>query len=97
MARSRERVNPTARDVARLARVSTATVSRALTHPDVVRPRTRERIERAIASLNYVSDGVARALSTRRTRTVGAVIPTLDNAIYAASTHSLQKTLEQAG
>ena len=97
MTRSRERVNPTARDVARLARVSTATVSRALSQPDVVRPKTRERIERAVASLNYVSHGVARALSTRRTRTVGAVIPTLDNAIYAASTHSLQKSLEQAG
>ena len=93
----RERANATARDVARLARVSTATVSRALSQPAIVRPQTRERIERAIARLNYVSDGVARALSTRRTRTIGAVIPTLDNAIYAASTHSLQKALESAG
>ena len=97
MTRSREPANATARDVARLARVSTATVSRALSQPDIVRPQTRERIELAVASLNYVSDGVARALSTRRTRTVGAVIPTLDNAIYAVSTHSLQKALEQAG
>lgn len=97
MARSRQRANATVRDVARVARVSTATVSRALSQPGIVRPQTRERIARAIARLNYVSDGVARALSTRRTRTVGAVIPTLDNAIYAVSTHSLQKALEQAG
>ena len=92
-----ERANATARDVARLARVSTATVSRALSQPGIVRPQTRARIERAVARLNYVSDGVARALSTRRTRTVGAVIPTLDNAIYAVSTHNLQKALEASG
>lgn len=97
MARARDGGNVTVRDVAKLARVSTATVSRALSRPDMVRPGTRERIQRAIGRLDYVSDGVARALSTRRTHTVGAVIPTLDNAIYAVSTHNLQKTLEQAG
>lgn len=80
-----------------MARVSTATVSRALSQPEIVRPETRKRIEQAVARLNYVSDGMARALSTRRTRTIGAVIPTLDNAIYSVSTHSLQRTLEQAG
>lgn len=97
MAHTRDGRNVTVRDVAKLAGVSTATVSRALTRPDMVRPGTRERIQRAIGRLDYVSDGVARALSTRRTHTVGAVIPTLNNAIYAVSTHSLQKALEQAG
>ncbi|MGI8894738.1 MAG: LacI family DNA-binding transcriptional regulator [Casimicrobiaceae bacterium] len=97
MARTRDGGNVTVRDVAKLARVSTATVSRALSRPDMVRSGTRERIQRAIERLDYVSDGVARALSTRRTHTIGAVIPTLNNAIYAVSTHSLQKTLEQAG
>jgi LacI family transcriptional regulator len=89
--------NATVRDVALLAGVSTATVSRALSRPDMVRPSTRERIQKAIEELDYVSDGVARALTTRRTQTVGAVIPTLNNAIYAVSTHSLQKCLEVAG
>ena len=97
MARGGRRNRATARDVARVAMVSTATVSRALRFPGIVRPATRERIDKAIARLNYVSDGVARALSTRRTQVVGAVIPTLDNAIYAVSTHSLQKALEPAG
>jgi LacI family transcriptional regulator len=97
MSRAHSRPSATVRDVARVAGVSTATVSRALRFPEVVRPATRARIERAVARLNYVSHGVARALSTRRTNSVGAVIPTLDNAIYAVSTHSLQKALEQAG
>lgn len=97
MAAPRARSNATVRDVARMAGVSTATVSRALSQPSLVRPQTRKRIAQAVARLNYVSDGMARALSTRRTRTIGAVIPTLDNAIYSVSTHSLQKALEAAG
>jgi len=97
MSRGRNATNATVRDVARAARVSTATVSRALRFPDVVRPGTRARIARAVERLNYVPHGVARALSTRRTDSVGAVIPTLDNAIYAGSTHTLQKALEDAG
>ena len=97
MSRGQNGTNATVRDVARVARVSTATVSRALRFPDVVRPETRARIARAVERLNYVPHGVARALSTRRTDSVGAVIPTLDNAIYAVSTHSLQKVLNDAG
>ncbi len=97
MTSARERGNATLRDVARAARVSTATVSRVMSQPGIVRPQTRRRVEREIARLHYVSDGPARALSTRRTHTIGAVIPTLDNAIYSVSTHSLQKALEPAG
>lgn len=84
-------------DVARVARVSTATVSRALTHPDKVKAATAARIRQAVESLGYVAHGAARALASRRTRTVGAVIPTLDHAIFANTTHALQKTLDEAG
>ncbi len=84
-------------DVARLARVSTATVSRALSLPHKVKPGTLARVEHAVRSLGYVAHGAARALASRRTHTVGAVIPTLDNAIFANTTHALQKTLADAG
>jgi LacI family transcriptional regulator len=84
-------------DVARMARVSTATVSRALTQPDKVKAATAARIRQAVESLGYVAHGAARALASRRTRTVGAVIPTLDHAIFANTTHALQKTLDEAG
>jgi len=84
-------------DVARLAKVSTATVSRALTRPDKVKPATAARIRQAVQALGYVAHGAARALASRRTRTIGAVIPTLDNAIFATTTHTLQKTLDEAG
>ncbi|HWI13506.1 MAG TPA: LacI family DNA-binding transcriptional regulator, partial [Burkholderiales bacterium] len=81
-------------DVARLAAVSTATVSRAMTLPHKVRPDTLKRIQEAVQALGYVAHGAARALATRRTHTIGAVIPTLDNAIFANTTHALQKALD---
>ena len=84
-------------DVARLARVSTATVSRALTAPGKVKPATAARIQQAVHALGYVAHGAARALASRRTHTIGAVIPTLDNAIFANTVHALQKALDDAG
>ena len=84
-------------DVARLAKVSTATVSRALMLPHKVRPSTLERVQEAVRRLGYVAHGAARALASRRTHTIGAVVPTLDNAIFANTTHSLQKTFDAAG
>ncbi len=87
----------TLRDVARDAGVSAATVSRALSAPGKVRADTLARVLAAARARGYVLDGAARALRQRRTRTVGAVIPTLDNAIFANATQALQKALDRAG
>jgi LacI family transcriptional regulator len=87
----------TLRHVAQDAQVSAATVSRALSNPDKVRPATLARVLAAAQARGYVLDGAARALRERRSRTIGAVIPTLDNAIFANATHALQKTLERRG
>jgi LacI family transcriptional regulator, galactose operon repressor len=84
-------------DVAREAGVSAATVSRALAAPAMVRPATLQRVLAVARARGYVLDGAARALRSRRTRTIGAIIPTLDNAIFANATHALQKTLDQSG
>ena len=87
----------TIEEVARLAGVSTATVSRVLSRPEVVRDQTREQVMAAIAKLDYQPDAAARALASGRTHTVGCVIPTLDHAIFARSTQAMQTTLAQAG
>ncbi len=84
-------------DVAHLAGVSTATVSRALSLPHRVQPTTLEQVQRAIQKLGYVPDAAGRALASGRTKTVGCVIPTLDHAIFASSTHAMQTTLAAAG
>lgn len=84
-------------DVARRAGVHKATASRALSLPGKISPATVARVRAAMRDLGYVSNGVARALSTRKTRTIGSILPTLDNAIYAVSTVSLERRLERSG
>jgi len=84
-------------DIAKAAGVSKATASRALSNPDRVSLKTRLVVEKAAEKLNYVSDGVARALSERRTRTIGAIVPTLENAIYAISMQGLERELAKYG
>ncbi len=85
------------RDVARAAGVSTATVSRAISRPDVVSPDVRERIAAVIKDLGWVPDGAARALSTRRSQTIGAVFPALSVGDFARATHAIQAELSQSG
>ena len=66
-------------DVARLAGVSHQTVSRVLNDLPNVRPATRGRVEQAIAQLKYSPSPAARALVTRRTRTIGLITPGLSD------------------
>lgn len=86
---------PTAQDVARLAGVSTATVSRYFSDPSRIRNSTAERIAAAITQVGYVPDLNARALATRRADVIGAVVPTLENAIFAEGIEAMQSWLNQ--
>ncbi len=79
------------------AGVSTATVSRALSQPERVSKKTRDLVQAAVEQLGYVPDAAGRALASGRTQTVGCVIPTLDLAIFARSTHAMQLVLANAG
>jgi DNA-binding LacI/PurR family transcriptional regulator len=63
----------TMRDVAALVGVSHQTVSRALNEPDRVNAETRIRIQEVMQSLRYQRNGAARALATRRTRSIGLI------------------------
>ncbi len=88
---------PTLEDVARKAGVSTATVSRCLSHPAKVRPALRQKVEEAVNQLGYTPHGAARALASSRTNAIGAVIPTLSNAIFANVVQTLQREVAAAG
>lgn len=98
-ARGRQRATavPTLADVARHAKVSTATVSRCLNAPDLVGKPTRERVMAAVAELGYSPNFSARALAAKRTNTVGAVIPTMENAIFARGLQAFQEELGRRG
>lgn len=85
--------SPTVEDVARAAGVSTATVSRALNAPERVRPALRQRVETAVERLGYVVHAGARAMSLRRSGTVGVVVPTVDNAIFARGLQAFQRRM----
>ncbi|MCW8806490.1 MAG: LacI family transcriptional regulator [Rhodanobacter sp.] len=67
----------TIKDVAREAKVSVASVSRAMNGGSGVTEQTRQRIQEAAERLRYVPHAAARMLITRRTRTIGALLPDL--------------------
>lgn len=83
--------------VAIAAKVSTATVSRALNRPDTVSTALKEKIHDVIKKLGYIPNAGARSLMLKRSGTMGAVVPTLDNAIFAQGLAEFQKQLNQAG
>lgn len=64
----------TIRDVARIAGVSVATVSRALNHSSVVSSQTRERVMQAVTELGYRPNANAQALATQSSETIGVVV-----------------------
>lgn len=84
-------------EVARAAGVSMATASRALSASAVVSPPTRQRVQEAAARLGYVPHGAARALASRRSRTIGAVFPVVDNPVFATATQALARELATLG
>ena len=88
--------SPTVEDVARAAGVSTATVSRTLNAPGQVRPALRLRVQAAVERLGYVAHAGARAMSLRRSGTVGVVVPTIDNAIFARGLQAFQQRMDAA-
>lgn len=88
---------PTLDDVARISGVSTATVSRCLNEPKKVKPPTRKRVEAAIKQLGYTPNFAARSMAAKRTFTIGAIIPTMENAIFARGLQAFQEQLDARG
>ena len=88
---------PTLEDVAQAAGVSTATVSRCLNTPDRVAAKTRDRVMKVVEELGYSPNFGARVMAARRTFTIGAIIPTMDNAIFARSLQAFQEELHARG
>lgn len=84
-------------DVARLARVSSATVSRALSQPTLLRADTLARVEAAVAELAYVPHAAARTLASNRSRMIGALLPTLEHTSFALTAQGLQTGLAARG
>ena len=80
-------------DVARAAGVARVTVSRVIGDPDSVAPSTRQLVEEVITRLGYLPNLNAGTLASRRSRIVGAIVPTLSNAWFAETIDGLSTSL----
>jgi DNA-binding LacI/PurR family transcriptional regulator len=87
----------TLRDIAAAAGVSVATVSRALSRPEMVSPALKARIEALCQERRYIPNHAARSLTLDRSRALGLVVPTIANPVFSPLIESVQEALEPQG
>lgn len=87
----------TVKDVAALAGVSTATVSRVINNEKGIRPETRERVLDAIKTSGYKVNVIARSLKTSRTRIIGLITPEIANDFFMNIARGVEEYLENYG
>ncbi|MBI5579250.1 MAG: LacI family DNA-binding transcriptional regulator [Deltaproteobacteria bacterium] len=87
----------TIRDVARIAAVSTATVSRVINSPEVVSPETRNRVAKAMKACRYQYNALARGFVTQQSYTLGLIVPSITNPIFAESIRGVQDFAHREG
>lgn len=83
--------------VAKAAGVSISTVSRSFNHPELLKASTRKKIDRAVQELGYIRNRAAQVMHGRRSATIGFVVPTIDNAIFAELIQSFSDGLDERG
>ena len=84
-------------DVARLAGVSTATVSHTINNTRYVSEETKEKVFQAIAELGYTPDASARSFRTGKKKTVGFIVPDISNKFFGTMIESVENYLSAHG
>lgn len=84
-------------DIAREAGVSKATVSRVLTHPELVKPATQERVKRVMEKHEYVPNHIAQSLAGNPTKMIGVVIDELSNFFFIEVAEGISNILSPLG
>src|SRR3981081_2416709 len=87
----------TVEDIARVASVSVATVSRVLNSSPKVAPATRRRVLRVLDELGYAPHNLARNLRPRALRVFGLVIPDIRNPVYTALHRGVEDVARASG
>lgn len=85
------------RDVAKETGLSTATVSRVINNSANVSAETRAQVLDACDRLSYLPNSAARALSTSRSKTIAAIIPTIEHSVFAKFISGIEQTLDEQG
>jgi len=88
---------PTIHDVAKRAGVAPITVSRVINNSGYVSKGTRERVEIAIAELEYVPNVIARSLRSKRTNTLALVLTDITNPFFTIIARGVEDTASEAG
>lgn len=92
-----ERAKYTMRDVARLAGVSTSTVSAVINESVSVSAKRKERVLAAMSALDYQPDAIARSLKTGRSNAIGVIVPDITNTFYPEVIRAVELAAQAAG
>jgi len=92
-----QKQQPTISDVAQKAGVSIATVSRVINGTSPVAPKTAQRVQDAIRELSYVPQAAARGLASRRTETLGLLLPEIGGAFFSPLLRGIEAEAQLAG
>jgi LacI family transcriptional regulator len=88
---------PTINDVARLAGVSTVTVSRVINGAGSVKLETRTRVQQAIEELHYLPNVAARSLRSKRTNTLALLVPDITNSFWTTVARGVEDEAQNGG
>ena len=87
----------TVKEIAAIAKVSVATVSRALQRPEVVSEATRQRIHEVVKRLGYTPNALSRNLRTARTRLIVALLPDIANPFFSEVIRGIEQVAHENG
>ncbi|WP_315709024.1 DNA-binding transcriptional regulator CytR [Brenneria uluponensis] len=97
MEQKRENTTATMKDVADMAGVSTATVSRALMSPEKVSAPTRQKVEQAVLSVGYSPHSITRNLKRNESRTLLAIVPDICDPFFSEILRGIEETATERG
>ncbi len=85
------------KELAEKVGVSSATVSRVINNSGYVSDKTREQVLRTIEEYQYIPNDIARSLSTNSTRSIGVIIPDIENEYFSAVISGISQVAEEHG
>jgi LacI family transcriptional regulator len=83
------------KDIAKIANVSTSTVSRAINNQPRVSRKTKEKILKIIKKEGFIPDTIARSLKTKKTKTIGVIVPEIESPFYYQILNGIEHFLDK--
>lgn len=84
-------------DIAKLAGVSIATVSRVINEPEVVKPETRKKVQQILEETNFVANAFARGLVVNSMKTIGVLAADIRDLFFATVTYTIERQFTELG